>query len=69
MIDVPFEIDDDRTIVIYGVRYSMGLFQYLGLGPIGSVIQIIRREDGEVSLRQIFDYKPTELDGDSHAEG
>ena len=58
MIDVPFEIDDDRTILIYGVRYSMGIFQHLGLGPIGSIIQIVSREDGTVALRRIYDYVP-----------
>jgi hypothetical protein len=60
MKDMPFEVDDDRTILIYGVRYSMGIFQHLGLGPIGTVIQIVAREDGTVSLKQIYDYVPRE---------
>lgn len=58
MDEMPFEIDDDRTIKIYGVRYSMAFFQAVGLGPIGNVFQIVARADGAVSLRQIFDYVP-----------
>jgi hypothetical protein len=60
VIDQPFVIDDDRTIVIYGVRWSMGVFQAIGLGPVGSVFQIsARAEDGTVALTAIYDYVPS----------
>jgi hypothetical protein len=61
VIDIPFEIDDDRSIKIYGVRYSMGFFQSVGAGPIGSVFQVMSRtEDGAVTIRAIYDYVPTQ---------
>jgi len=59
MIEQPFEIDDDRTILIYGVRWSLGVFQAIGLGPEGTVFQIGKRgENGSVFLTQIYDYVP-----------
>jgi hypothetical protein len=59
MSALPFVIDDERTILIYGVRYSMGVFQAIGMGPIGTVFQIVERTpDGTVTLRQIYDYVP-----------
>jgi hypothetical protein len=60
MSTVPFEIDDTDSILIYGVRYSMGFFAGIGMGSPGSIFEIVSRTpEGVITLRQIFDYVPT----------
>lgn len=44
-----------RTITIFGIEYADEIFRYLGLGPIGSVLRIIKREDGIVTLKRLRD--------------
>lgn len=53
--ELPVMIDDERTIVIYGVRYSMAIFQHLGLGPVGSIIKIVGRDGDSVALQKLDD--------------
>lgn len=42
------------TLTIVGVRYSVGLFRTLGLGPTGGTFRIVAREDGVVTLQSIY---------------
>lgn len=45
-----------RVITIFGVRYDIELFRHLGIGPIGSRIELINRTgDGTVTLRRLPD--------------
>lgn len=48
------------TFIIYGVRYSDKLFRTMSTegANIGAVVQIIKREDGTITLREIRDYSP-----------
>lgn len=57
--ELPFAIDDDRSILIYGVRYSMSIFQVLGVGPVGSLIRLAGREGDTVMLERILDFRPS----------
>ena len=51
-------VDEDRdTITIYGIVYSRGLFRTFGLGAIGKLMRIEKREDGIVTVRE---YPPGE---------
>lgn len=43
---------DHRIITIFGIRYSMEIFRHLGLGELGSWIQIVRRENGVVTCER-----------------
>lgn len=46
-------IDLERNLItIYGVCYSLQCFEYLGLGPIGTWLRIVKREDGVVTLER-----------------
>lgn len=45
-------ISEDE-IEIHGVRYAVGAFEHLGLGPIGATLRIIKREDGVVTLERL----------------
>ena len=38
---------------IHGVKYSGELFRHLGLGPVGSAIRIVSRDDGVVTLKKL----------------
>jgi len=56
---IPISIDDDRTILIYGIRYAMGIFQMIGIGPVGSIIRIAKREGEVVTFESIQDFRPS----------
>lgn len=43
---------EKKTITIHGVRYSLEIFEHLGLGPIGSWLRIVKREDGVVTCER-----------------
>lgn len=45
----------DGTVTIFGISYDIELFRHLGLGPVGSVIKILKREDGVVTLQRLYD--------------
>lgn len=67
MKEVEFEIVDERYIKICGVKYSMALFQYLGFGPLGSIVEIIERtEDGIITIRRHFDKEATQKEADRY---
>ena len=60
MKELEFEIVDDQCIKICGIKYSMSLFRWCGLAPVGSVIEIIARsEDGMITLRKHFEQEET----------
>jgi hypothetical protein len=44
---------DERTdsITIEGVKYHGDLFRKLGIAPVGSLIEIVAREDGVLTLK------------------
>jgi hypothetical protein len=54
--------DDGRVLTIFGVRYDIEIFRHLGIGPIGSRVEIMAREDGMVTLRRLPDETPDEWD-------
>ncbi|MEX8520036.1 MAG: hypothetical protein AB3X44_16120 [Leptothrix sp. (in: b-proteobacteria)] len=43
----------DGDIEIFGVRYSLELFKNFALAPLGTVLQIIDREHGTVTVRKL----------------
>ncbi len=43
-------IADEETITIYGVVYARHVFRTLGLGPIGSLLRLEKREDGVITI-------------------
>ncbi len=45
--------DYDHVLVIYGVRYAREIFEHLGLGPVGSVVKIVQRKDGVLTLERV----------------
>lgn len=57
--ELPFAIDDERSILIYGIRYSMAIFQMIGVGPIGSLIRLAGREGDTVTFETIQDFRPS----------
>lgn len=48
-ITIDFE---QKVITVYGVRYALEIFEHLGLGPIGSWVRIVKREDGVVTCER-----------------
>ncbi len=45
-----------HTIVIYGHKYSLGLFEELGgLMPIGQLFRLVKREDEVITLERIYE--------------
>lgn len=57
--ELPFAIDDERSILIYGIRYSMAIFQMIGVGPVGSLIRLAGREGDTVTFETIQDFRPS----------
>lgn len=55
--DEPIIDEVTDTITLYGVRYSRKVFRTLGLGPIGTLLRMEKRDDGIVTLRT---YEPGE---------
>lgn len=50
---------EHEIIEICGIRYDMQIFQHIGLGPIGSRIELISRpDDGTVTIRRLPDKPP-----------
>jgi hypothetical protein len=47
--------DENATILIYGIRYQLGIFKTLALGPIGSKFEIFQRSDDVLVLRSILE--------------
>lgn len=47
--------EDGEIVTIFGVRYAIELFRHLAIGPIGSRIEIVSREDGIVTLKRLPD--------------
>jgi len=46
-------IDLERGFIeVYGMRYSLEIFAHLGLGPIGTWLRIVKREDGVVTCER-----------------
>ncbi len=44
------------TIVIYGHKYALALFEELGgLMPIGQLFRLVKREDGVITLERIYE--------------
>ena len=63
MKELDFEIIDERYIKICGIKYSMALFQYLGFGPPGAIIEIVERaEDGVITIRRHFEREDVQKD-------
>lgn len=57
MKNLNIEYDKQQDIVtIEGVRYAGGLFRHLGVHgvAVGTVLKIMRREDGEIFLQEII---------------
>lgn len=59
MKELEFEIVDDTCIKICGIKYSMALFHWMGFAPLGTVIEVIAREDGSVTIRRHFEQEET----------
>ena len=49
-ITIDFE---KKIITVYGVNYALEIFEHLGLGPIGSWVRIVKREDGVVTCERM----------------
>jgi hypothetical protein len=47
-----YDVNSD-TYEFFGIRYHSDLFRTLGLGAIGTVLRIIKREDGVVTLETV----------------
>ncbi|MGA8026440.1 MAG: hypothetical protein WB992_04790 [Bryobacteraceae bacterium] len=41
------------TLTIFGIRYAVGLFEHLGIGPVGRILQIVNRHDETVTLQAL----------------
>lgn len=55
-----FEYDAVREeFTLFGVRYSLGLFETLGLGPVGSLLRIVKREGETLTLERL----PEQVEG------
>lgn len=50
--DPQYDVTTD-TVIIFGVRYAVGLFRTLAFGPIGSAFRIVGRDDGTVMLQSL----------------
>jgi hypothetical protein len=48
-IDIDLE---SHVITLYGVRYALELFEHIGVGPVGTWLRIVKREDGVVTLER-----------------
>lgn len=47
--------DSDRDVLeIEGTKYSGELFRALGFAPIGTVLEIVSRENGTVTMRTVL---------------
>jgi hypothetical protein len=44
---------DARILTLYGIRYAIELFEHIGVGPVGSCIEIVSRDDGVVTLKRL----------------
>jgi hypothetical protein len=52
--DYVIRIDPTRMeIELYGVRYALECFEHLGLGKPGDALEIIKREDGVLTLQKL----------------
>jgi hypothetical protein len=52
--DYTIRIDPERKeIELYGVRYALGCFEVLGLGQPGDAFEILKREDGVLTLQRL----------------
>lgn len=52
--DYVIRIDPLRMeIELYGVRYAMEVFAHLGLGKVGDALEIVKREDGVITLQKL----------------
>jgi hypothetical protein len=51
------------ALVIDGIQYSMALFLSFSLAPQGALFEIIRRENGVVSLKRRYDLEREVWDG------
>jgi hypothetical protein len=43
---------DQQTLEIFGVKYALGLFSFLGRDPLGSTVTVLQRADGVVTIQQ-----------------
>jgi hypothetical protein len=50
-VDVSLDIERD-VITLYGVNYSLQLFHSLAFLPIGTVVEIVARKDGTLTLKE-----------------
>jgi hypothetical protein len=51
--DLILSISDD-IITLFGVKYSTGFFRTLGFGAPGTVLEIVSRDDGTLTLRDHY---------------
>jgi hypothetical protein len=53
-VDNPAQFNPlDDTLTIFGVKYSVGLFQTLGVCPIGAAFRVVGRTDEELVLQSL----------------
>lgn len=53
-VDNPAQFNPiDDTLTIFGVKYSVGLFQTLGIAPIGSAFRVVGRYNEELMLQTL----------------
>jgi hypothetical protein len=45
--------DENGTITIYGVKYAGYLFEQLGLMPVATRFELVSREDGVLTIRNM----------------
>lgn len=47
------EVDEMRSITVFGIKYAIELFRLIGTIDIGRCFQIIERKDGVVTVRSL----------------
>jgi hypothetical protein len=56
---VRVEIDSEREeIVVGGIKYAYEFLATLSFAPIGTVVEIVRRENGQITLKTISMPRP-----------
>jgi hypothetical protein len=41
-----------ETITLFGVKYALEIFRALGFAPLGTVLEVIERERGTVTVKR-----------------
>lgn len=42
-----------KTIEIFGIKYALALFQNFAFSPVGTVLRIIQRSDGALTVEKV----------------